>query len=194
MGNTEQQNLAITTIDKNVSVNAGAGTGKTKVLTERYIYILENGELEKNKEVESIVAITFTKKATQEMKERIREEVKNRFSQGNRWRRYYKDMEKANISTIHSFCANILREIVLEANIDPMFIVLDDDDGDLLLEETILNLLLKGIEEDKNMYNMIKIFNRDNLDRIVEEVKSIYYKIRSVGYSFKDIKNDIGFY
>ncbi len=40
-GNTEQQKLAITTIDKNIAVNAGAGTGKTKVLTERYIYILE---------------------------------------------------------------------------------------------------------------------------------------------------------
>ena len=62
MGNTDFQNLAITTIDRNVAVNAGAGTGKTKVLTERYIYILENGKLEKGKEVESIVAITFTKK------------------------------------------------------------------------------------------------------------------------------------
>lgn len=188
MGNTEQQNLAIATIDKNIAVNAGAGTGKTKVLTERYVYILENGELKKNREVESIVAITFTKKAAQEMKERIREKIKNKFPLGNRWRRYYKDMEKANISTIHSFCANILRDNALEVNIDPMFTVLDDDEGDLLLEETILNLLLKGIEEDKNIYNMIKIFNRDNLDRIVEEVKSIYYKIRSVGYSFKDTK------
>ena len=79
MGNTEQQNLAIATIDKNIAVNAGAGTGKTKVLTERYVYILENGELKKNREVESIVAITFTKKAAQEMKERIREKIKNKF-------------------------------------------------------------------------------------------------------------------
>lgn len=73
MNNTKEQNLSITTIDRNLAVNAGAGTGKTKVLTERYIYILEHGDLEKGKEVESIVAITFTKKATQEMKERIRE-------------------------------------------------------------------------------------------------------------------------
>ena len=42
MGNTHSQDRAIKTINKNISVNAGAGTGKTKVLTERFIYILEN--------------------------------------------------------------------------------------------------------------------------------------------------------
>ena len=73
----DPQQMAIRTIDKNLAVNAGAGTGKTKVLTERYVYILENGKLEKNREIESIVAITFTKKATQEMIERIRSEIKN---------------------------------------------------------------------------------------------------------------------
>jgi len=65
----DPQLKAIETIEKNVAVNAGAGTGKTKVLTERFVYILEHGDLELNKEVESIVAITFTKKATQEMVE-----------------------------------------------------------------------------------------------------------------------------
>ena len=78
MGNTHSQDRAIKTINKNISVNAGAGTGKTKVLTERFIYILENGDFEKGREIESIVAITFTKKATQEMKERIREEIQKK--------------------------------------------------------------------------------------------------------------------
>ncbi len=66
MKNTNSQDRAIKTINKNIAVNAGgAGTGgKTKVLTERFIYILENGgDLEEGKEIESIVAITFTKKS-----------------------------------------------------------------------------------------------------------------------------------
>lgn len=188
MGNTIEQNLAITTIDKNIAVNAGAGTGKTKVLTERYVYILENGDLEQNKEVESIVAITFTKKATQEMKERIREEIKKRFPLGKEWRRYYKDMEKSNISTIHSFCGNILRDNALAIGIDPLFQVLDDREGDIILEETILELLLKAIEEDDKVYDMVKIFNRDDLDKVVAEIKSIYYRVRTVGQSFKEAK------
>lgn len=189
MANTKAQELAITTIDKNIAINAGAGTGKTKVLTERYINILENGTLPDNREIESIVAITFTKKATQEMKERIRDEIKSKFHMGPEWRKYYKDMEKANISTIHSLCANILKDNALEANIDPMFGVLDGDDGELLLEETILKLILKGIEDKENIYNMVKIFNSDDLSRIVEEIKSIYYEIRTVGHSFEDVKD-----
>ncbi|MCF6466794.1 UvrD-helicase domain-containing protein [Clostridium sp. Cult2] len=189
MDNTKEQDLAIKTIDKNLAVNAGAGTGKTKVLTERYIYILEHGDLEENKEVESIVAITFTKKATQEMKERIREEIKKRFSLGEKWHRYYRDMEKSNISTIHSFCGNILRDNALEAGIDPMFTVLDQDEANLLLEDTILEELIQSIEEDENIYNLVKIFNRDDLIKVVTELKAIYNKIRTVGYSFEEVKD-----
>ena len=76
----KNQKKAVETIDKNVSVNAGAGSGKTKVLVERYLYILENGKIDEGKEVDSIVAITFTKKASQDMKEIIREELRNNFS------------------------------------------------------------------------------------------------------------------
>lgn len=189
MNNTKEQNLSITTIDRNLAVNAGAGTGKTKVLTERYIYILEHGDLEKGKEVESIVAITFTKKATQEMKERIREGIKKRFSLGERWIRYYRDMEKANISTIHGFCGNILRDNSLNAGVDPMFTVLDQGEADILLEDTILEELIQSIEEDEKIYNLVKVFNRDDLDKVVFEIKAIYNKIRTVGYSFEEVRD-----
>ncbi len=54
------------------------------------------------------------------MKERIREEIQRKSLEDEKWRRYYKDMEKANISTIHSFCGNILRENSIEAGIDPL--------------------------------------------------------------------------
>ncbi|HSH35545.1 UvrD-helicase domain-containing protein, partial [Schnuerera sp.] len=189
MSNTKEQNLAITTIDKNLAVNAGAGTGKTKVLTERYIYILEKGRLEENKEIESIVAITFTKKAAQEMKERIREEIKKRIFIEDKWARYYRDMEKSNISTIHSFCGNILRDNALELGIDPLFTVLDQKEANLLLEETIMDKLVQSMEDDENIYNLVKTFNRDNLDKMVTEIKTIYNKIRTIGYSFKELKD-----
>ena len=188
MGNTHSQDRAIKTINKNISVNAGAGTGKTKVLTERFIYILENGDFEKGREIESIVAITFTKKATQEMKERIREEIQKKSLEDKKWKRYYNDMEKANISTIHSFCGNILRENSIEIGIDPMFEVLDDKEGDRFLQETIMAILLKGIEEDEKIYNFIRLFGKDNLNSIANELKSIYYKTRTVGISFEKVK------
>src|SRR5690606_20329748 len=164
-----EQELAIKTIDKNLVVNAGAGTGKTKVLTERYIYILEKGDLEENKEIESIVAITFTKKAAQEMKDRIREEIKKRFSLDRKWHRFYRDLEKANISTIHSFCGNMLRDNPLKAKLDPMFKVIETREADMLLEEAVLDTLYEGLETDENIYNLVRLFRKDDLTRISEE-------------------------
>ena len=48
---------------------------------------------------------------------------------------------------------------------------------------------MQGIEEDENIYNMVRLFNRDDLDKIGEEIKSIYYKIRTVGYSFEEVRD-----
>ncbi|NLY85106.1 MAG: UvrD-helicase domain-containing protein [Tissierellia bacterium] len=184
----EAQKDAVRTIDKNLAVNAGAGTGKTKVLTERYIYILEHGKLEKGREIESIVAITFTKKATQEMVDRIRKEIRNNFSKGYKWRKYYRDLEKANISTIHSFCAKILRECPVEANIDPHFEMLEDYQSMKVLKESIKEVLIKGINEDEKVYKLLLAFGRDNIDSLVKDLLYIYNKIRTVGLSFIQLK------
>lgn len=65
---TKEQTLAITTLDRNVSVSAGAGSGKTRVLVERFLTILKDPDKSANR----ILAITFTRKAAREMRERIR--------------------------------------------------------------------------------------------------------------------------
>ncbi len=182
------QEKAIKTINKNIAVNAGAGTGKTKVLTERFIEILENGDLEKNKEVEGIVAITFTKKASQEMVDRIREEIKNKFDENLSWSRYYRDMEKSNISTIHSFCSNILRENPIEARIDPMFEVLEDYTSAKLLKESIKEVLLRELEEKDEVYSFLRLLKRNTLDSLIEDLYSVYNLIRTVGLNFEETK------
>ncbi|HHV26119.1 MAG TPA: UvrD-helicase domain-containing protein [Tissierellia bacterium] len=183
----KNQKKAVETIDKNVSVNAGAGSGKTKVLVERYLYILENGKIGEGKEVDSIVAITFTKKASQEMKERIRDELRNKFSLDKKWRRIYRDLERGNISTIHSFCSKILRENPVEANIDPQFKVLEDYKSDEILYEVIKSYLLKGIETNNNIYDFVKSFNVYSLDNLIYTIMGIYKKIRSTGTSFSEV-------
>lgn len=181
------QKKAVETIDKNVAVNAGAGSGKTKVLVERYLYILEKGKLKEGKEIESIVAITFTKKASQEMKERIREDIRKKFSEDKKWRRLYRDLEKANISTIHSFCSKILRENPIEAGIDPEFSVLEDYESDNILYEATKQLILKGIETSEEVYDFIKFFNVYNLDNLINTLMYLYEKIRSTGMSFEEV-------
>ena len=163
------QKKAVETIDENVAVTAGAGTGKTKVLTERFIYLLENGDLEEYKEIESIVAITFTNKATQEMLERIRAEIRKRSNKDEKWKRFYRDMEKANISTIHGFCARILRENPMEAKIDPYFEILDDVESFQLLKESIFQVLSEGLEEDENTFNMMVHMNQNRVENLVSD-------------------------
>lgn len=183
--NTNQKK-AVETIDKNVAVNAGAGSGKTKVLVERYLYILDKGKLRVGNEIESIVAITFTKKASQEMKERIREDLRGRFSEGKKWRRIYRDLEKANISTIHSFCSKILRENPIEANIDPQFNVMEDYEANNLLYEVTKKVLLEGIEKEE-VYDFVKTFDAYNLDNLINTLMYLYEKIRCTGMSFEEV-------
>ena len=183
----DPQKKAIETIDRSVAVNAGAGTGKTKVLTERFVYVLENGDLEEGKEVESIVAITFTKKATQEMVERIRAEIRKNFHKASKWTRFYRDMEKANISTIHSFCGKILKENPIEAKIDPLFHVLDESTSIELLNSSIMEAINKGLR-DENLYDFLLLLNEFRVENLTSDIRNLYNNIRTVGLSFEEVK------
>lgn len=191
MGLNEAQKKAVEEIKKNVIVNAGAGTGKTSVLTKRYIQILEKGNLEEGKEIESIVAITFTEKATQEMIDRIRKAIRENFSNGSKWRNLYRDLEKANISTIHSFCARILRECPIEANVDPNFKVLEKYQSERLLKESIKEVLIKGVNEDERVYKLLLAFGKDDINSLVKDLLSVYDKIRTVGIGFRELKDKV---
>ena len=116
------QRLAIETLDKNLVVKAGAGAGKTRVLVERYIRMLQSGAAG----LEGIVAITFTRKAAREMKERIRARIRVLMEENKntgQWQQWYtvaRNFDAAFISTIHGLCSRILREHPAEAGIDPI--------------------------------------------------------------------------
>ncbi|HJT23625.1 MAG TPA: UvrD-helicase domain-containing protein, partial [bacterium] len=108
------------------AVDAGAGTGKTTLLVSRLIALL----LEKKTPLSRIAAITFTEKAAAELAERLRSKLEEALAkhpdQKARILQALEDMEKAPISTIHSFCAALLREYPVEAGVDPQFTLLDE--------------------------------------------------------------------
>ncbi len=120
MAATERQKDAITTHDKSTVVTAGAGTGKTFVLVQKYIDLIAT----KGVPVPAILALTFTDKAATEMKERIRREIQNR--SGPTWEKAADDFMVAPVQTFHAFCAQVLREFPIEAGIEPGFVVLDE--------------------------------------------------------------------
>lgn len=123
---TPSQAQAITTVDCPLAVTAGAGSGKTRVLVERYLHLLASGT-----PVHKIAAVTFTKKAAQEMKDRLREKRPD----------LIESLEKAQISTIHSLCQRIIQEHPLQAGIDPRFRVAEEWEAKLLLQETISDVV-----------------------------------------------------
>ncbi|NWF67502.1 MAG: UvrD-helicase domain-containing protein [Chloroflexi bacterium] len=137
---THEQHLAITTHDRNLVVVAGAGSGKTRVLVERYLALLDTHP---DWDLNALVAITFTSKAAQEMRDRVRQALEARLTaapdenSARRWAKLLAQMESARIDTIHALCASILRANAAEAGIDPAFEVLDAVQAQILLEDAI---------------------------------------------------------
>ncbi len=131
MNLTPNQQKALN-IDRHICVTAGAGSGKTTVLVGRYLEILQQA----NVTPEQVVAITFTDKAAAEMKGRIIEELSHPQHAEIR-RRHIEQMNTAPISTIHSFCANILREFPFQAGVPANFSIVQGIDQKLLLNQTI---------------------------------------------------------
>lgn len=131
------QARAIEVLDRDLIVSAGAGSGKTWVLTERYLEMLNHGT-----HPEQIIAITFTKKAAAEMKGRIRqaivkmERTSRDQAEAAYWNACRQALERAVITTIHGFCTRLLRDAPLEAGVDPDFRILDEKEA-VLMERRI---------------------------------------------------------
>ena len=120
----------------NVALEASAGTGKTRVLVDRYINLLHAGVDPGN-----ILAITFTRKAAAEMRERILSTLRASAARGEltptRWRELRDRTSDINISTIDAFCLSLLREFPLEADLDPGFSLADETEVPRLIAESL---------------------------------------------------------
>ena len=126
-----------TDLDHSFVVEAAAGTGKTTVLVARIINVLASGHA--GATIDKIVAVTFTEKAAGELKLRLREELESaRQREGGdrreRLEQALRYLEEARVSTIHGFCADLLRERPVEACIDPQFQVLTEDHASRLYD------------------------------------------------------------
>jgi ATP-dependent helicase/nuclease subunit A len=115
-----------------VFVSAGAGTGKTTVLVERYVRAVA----ERGLSVDSVLVITYTERAAGELKERIRARLRE-LGRADLAR----EIDRAWISTIHGFCARLLRASPFEAGIDPRFRVLDENQARVLRAEAFAGAL-----------------------------------------------------
>ncbi|SEM72773.1 UvrD-helicase domain-containing protein [Lihuaxuella thermophila] len=142
---TPEQQAATHSLNRDCIVSAGAGSGKTRVLVERYLKILAEHRFNTDL-LDQVVAITFTEKAATEMKERVRRGMEERLmkarlagnvEEADGWYRLLTEIERACITTIHSFCRSILKKFPIEAGVDPEFRVLEEFEARWLLKEAV---------------------------------------------------------
>ena len=140
---TPVQRMALDS-QRNIAVTASAGAGKTATLVERYIELLrQHPEIG----VRQVLAITFTQKAAAEMRQRIAQRLSDALDQElpepewQRLRQIHADLPAARISTIHAFCAALLREYPMEADVDPAFAVLEGLDAAQLRQQAVRQTL-----------------------------------------------------
>lgn len=125
-------------LDKNFFVEAGAGSGKTTSLVARLAGLIEEGEAR----IENIAAVTFTRKAAAELRERFQIRLERDLNspevcevRKKNIRLALMNLEKGFIGTIHSFCAKLLRERPVEAGVDPDFEEMEEDQNRVCAEE-----------------------------------------------------------
>ena len=133
----KQQEIAVKHIDGPMLVLAGAGSGKTKVLTSRIAYLIENGV-----RIENILAITFTNKAAKEMKDRVINLIGM-------------DAKSIQISTFHSLGLRIIKENYAKLGYKSNFVILDSDDT-----LTVIKKIMKELNLNPKFYNARDIRNK----------------------------------
>ena len=159
------QKEAVTTTEGYVRVIAGAGSGKTRTLTHRFAYLVNEVGIPAG----NILCVTFTNKAANEMRQRIH--------------MLTGDRDTGYINTFHGFCANVLKEESFVFNYPKSFLVLDNSDIDAMLsviyEERNLFLRDMTFSKARDMIEMLKLFERpdyyiDMFDMSLETLKEKY--------------------
>ena len=175
---TKEQQLAVETRKKNIIVSAQAGAGKTQVLVGRIIGLLRETRID----ISDMLIVTFTNKAAREMKDRIKSDLADLIEKGNLseeeeiyFQDQYKKTNDAQISTMHSFGINVLREYFYKLALNPSFKTLTDTNLDILKWET-MNQVFEELykNESEELYKLLSIYSNKYSD---EELKLSLFSI-----------------
>lgn len=169
---TKEQQSAIDTRNCNLLVAAAAGSGKTAVLVERIIKIVS--DVDNPIDIDRLLVVTFTNAAASEMKERIgaaisKEQDKNPNSEV--LRRQSTLLNKSNITTIHSFCLDVIRNNFHHIDLDPNFRISDETEA-VLLKQDVLNGLMEDMydEGDEGFLALVECFGGSKDDAPLAEL------------------------
>lgn len=167
-------------LTRHLGITANAGSGKTRVLVERYVNILEQ---EQDTTPRNVVAITFTEAAAAELRGRIVREIDDRIAQGgerHRMRRLENirnDIKSGYIGTIHSFATRLLKAYPVEANVDAQFSILSGADERLMQEDAVSTVffdVLQSAYDDGKSLELLEIFRLFGRQELTQKMQSFF--------------------
>lgn len=180
---TDEQQRAVDALDRNVTLTAGAGTGKTTTLTARYLKMIEAGIAESDDPAndlllpEQILTTTFTERAANELESSIRTEITERIAtldaeEFPAWRRVADELEHGYIHTLHGFCARLLREHALRLEpLDPGFTTLDENEATAMVHD-VVETTLRDHETHTATQTLARRFSRAQLHDVLTDLLS----------------------
>jgi ATP-dependent exoDNAse (exonuclease V) beta subunit len=185
----EARRLIETALDETLVVEAAAGTGKTTELVRRIMRVLATGRAS----VSNLVAVTFTEKAAGELKLRLRQQLEVArhdlvldLASRRRLEQALKNLEDAHISTIHGFCADLLRERPVEAAIDPVFTVLTEGQARRLYDEAFSAWFQQALDEmPEGVRRSLRRSSRPGIGGEADEDGPVE-RLRTAGWSLAD--------
>ena len=149
---------------KNMLVSASAGSGKTFVMIERVIRLITEGKAD----VDGILALTFTKLAAEEMKQKLVNALIGEIAKGNSVERMKNSLAQipvAAISTFHSFCSDLLKRYFYFANVDPLYSIADESEAKELKKRAIDQLFMqKYADGDEDFLYLTRIYRKYRSD------------------------------
>ena len=180
---TEEQNAAIVTRKCNLLVAAAAGSGKTAVLVERIIRIITD---EKNPvDIDKLLVVTFTNAAASEMRERIAAAISKSLEANPNSKilqRQLTLLSRANITTMHSFCLDVIKNHFYTIDLDPSFRIGDDTEGTLLKNEIIDELFEEYYEnDDEDFKRLLEAYSGSKDDKELRELILSLYRFSMSG-------------
>ncbi|TCN27938.1 helicase-exonuclease AddAB subunit AddA [Mesobacillus foraminis] len=170
---TDDQWKAIMANGQDILVAAAAGSGKTAVLVERIIKKITSGS--DPLDVDELLVVTFTNASAAEMRHRIGEALEKAITadpSSSHLRKQLSLLSRASISTLHSFCLDVIRKYYYLIDVDPGFRIADQTEGQLLRDEVIDDIFEEeyGKPENLEFFKLVDTFTNDRSDEALKDI------------------------
>jgi ATP-dependent helicase/nuclease subunit A len=191
---TKEQKRIIELKNSNILVSAAAGSGKTAVMVERIITLIKNGE-----DIDRLLVVTFTKAAAAGMKKKLQSSlvkaVQSREGNVKHLRKQLSLLNRSMITTIDSFCMDVVKKNFHLADVDPNFRVGDNSELNILLQDSVDEALeeeYKKINDNENFRKLVEGFTGNRGDEELSEIiKSTYRFILSFPNPFAWLSDSV---